>query len=268
MITVSPEFKDALRQPIKQTSGYLELEDGTQWLPSGILQKFTVDSVGGFLRTAMSKITITLKGERKFAGSEVKAFYGVFTADDVWEYVQKGVFTISEAKYNKDKDLTVLTGYDNMAKFNIDYVTVGAFPTTLFEYLQAISSLAGVALENETIYNGDLSVDEDLYVNIGEYTIRDVLEDVCEASASYAVINANGNVELRQITDTGDNLTYSDMIKYEFGDYWGGINALVLSRQPQNDDVAVRNLPDINAPTTRNVLNLNAFTVGYKTNDS
>lgn len=265
MITVSPEFKSALRQPVKQVTGYIELEDGTQFQPDGILQKFTVDSVGGFLRTAMSKISITLKGEQKYVGSEVKAFYGVFTDD--WEFSQKGIFTLTEAKYDKAKDLTVLTGYDNMARFGVDYVTVGNYPTTLFEYLQAICSLAGVALENEEIYNGELSVDEDLYVNIGTYTIRDVLEDICEASASYAVINASGNLELRQITDTGDNLNYSDMIKYELGDYWGGINALVLSRQPQNDDVAVRNLQDINAPTNKNVLNLNAFTVGYKVND-
>lgn len=267
MITVSPEFKSALRQPIKQVSGYLELEDGEQFRPSDILQKYTVDSVGGFLRTAMSKITVTLKGNQDYTGSEVKAFYGVLV-DDEWEYVQKGVFTFTEVKYDKTKDLTVLTGYDNMANFNADYVTVGNYPTTLFEYLQAICSLAGVALENETIYNGELSVDEDLYVNVGVYTVRDVLEDICEASASYAVINASGNVELRQITDTTDNLGYSDLLKHELGDYWGGINALVLSRQPQNDDVAVRNLPDINAPTNRNVLNLNAFTVGYKTGDS
>lgn len=265
MINVSPEFKDALRQPVKEVSGYIELEDGTQFLPSGILQKFTVDSVGGFLRTAMSKITVTLKGEQKYEGSEVKAFYGVFTTN--WEYAQKGIFTFTEAKYDKARDITVLTGYDKMTSFNADYVTVGNYPTTLFEYLQAICSLAGVALENESIYNGELSVEEDLYVNVGVYSIRDVLEDICEASASYAVINASGNLELRQITDTGDVLTYSDMLKYELGEYWGGINSVVLSRQPQNDDVAVRNLPDINAPTTRNVFNLNAFNVGYKTED-
>lgn len=145
MITVSPELKSALRENIKQVSGYLELEDGTQFLPGGVLQKFTVDSVGGFLRTAMSKITVTLKGNQDYTGSEIKAFYGVYT--DEWEYVQKGVFTFTEVKYDKTKDLTVLTGYDNMANFNADYVTVGNYPTTLFEYLQAICSLAGVALE-------------------------------------------------------------------------------------------------------------------------
>lgn len=267
MITVSPEFKSALKQPIKQVSGYIELEDGTTFEPSGILQKFVVDSVGGFLRTAMSKITVTLKGNQDYVGNEVKAFYGVLVDTD-WEYVQKGVFTFTEAKYDKTKDITVIVGYDNMANFNIDYVTVGNYPTTLFEYLQAICSLASVALENETIYNGDLSVDEDLYVNVGVYSVRDVLEDICEASASYAVINSSGNLELRQITDTGDNFDYSNLLKHELGDYWGGINALVLSRQPQNDDVAVRNLPDINAPTNKNVLNLNAFTVGYKTGDA
>lgn len=266
MITVTTDFKDALKAPIKQVSGYLELEDGTQFLPGGILQKYTIDSVGGFLRTAMSKITVTLKGEQKYQGNQVSAFYGVQVDGDM-EYVQKGVFTFSDVKYDKKKDVTVLIGYDNMVLFNADYVTVGNYPTTLFEYLQAITSLAGVPLENESIYNGEISVDEDFYMNVGVYSIREVLEDICEASASFAVITPSGNLQLRQITDTGDELDYSNLLSHELGDYWGGINAVVLSRQPQNDDVAVRNMPDINAPTTRNLLNLNAFNVGYKTED-
>lgn len=267
MITVSPEFKEALRQPVKEVTGYLELEDLTQLTPGGILQKFTVESVGGFLRTAMSKITVTLKGNQAYSGSIVKAFFGV-RIDGDWEYAQKGTFTFTDVKYDKTKDITVLIGYDNMYLFQIDYTATGTYPTTLYGYLQSICALTGVALENTEIYNGDLSVDEDYYPNVGGYTVRDVLEDVCEASASYAIINQFGNLELRQVEDTGEILTYDDLIKYELGDYWGGINSLVLSRQPQNDDVFIRDEVDINSPTTRNVLDLKKFNVGYKVGDS
>lgn len=267
MITVSPEFKNALKAPIKQVSGYLELEDGTQFLPGGVLQKFTIEATGGFLRTAMSKITATLKGEQQYQGSTVKAFYGVRVGATM-EYAQKGIFTFSDAKYDKKKDLTVLTGYDNMALFSEDYVTVGTFPTTLFEYLQAVASVAGVPLANEEIYNGDLVIDEDLYVNVGAFSVREVVDDICEASASYAIINPDGNLELRQIADTGELLTYSELEKYEKGEHWGGINSVVLSRQPQNDDIFVRDETDISAPTTRNVMDLSKFNVGYKVGDS
>lgn len=267
MLTVTTDFKNALREPISNVTGYIELQDGTQLKPNEALQKYTIDSTGGFLRTAMSKITIYLLGDQNLTGSVVDAYYGVFYDED-YHYALRGRFTITDASYKKDTKTTVLTGYDNMNRFLIDYTTVGTYPTTLYAYLQAICSLAGVALENDTVYNGDLSVDEDYYQNVGGYTVRDVLEDICEATASYAIINASGNVELRKITDTGETLTYDDMKEYSLGDYWGGINSLVLSRQPQNDDIFMRDESDISSPTTRNVMDLDKFNVGYKVGDS
>lgn len=266
MLTVTPEFKQALRSSVKRVSGYFVLQDGTEYLPGEDLRDYTIESVGGFLRTAMSKATITLKHEHELAGEIADVHYGV-EYDGDFHYVQVGKYEIIDATYKKDTELTTLTGYDNMHRFEQPYTSVGTFPTTLYDYLQAICSLAGVVLENAEIYNGDLSIPEDYYQTMSEYTIRDVLEDICEASASYALINPDGNLELRQVADTGETLTYSDLIEYELGDYWGGINSLVLSRQPQNDDVYTRNDDDINAPTTRNVLDLNKFDVGYKVED-
>lgn len=267
MLTVSQEFKDALKSPVKRTTGYIVLEDGRELLPDGDLQKYTIESVGGFLRSAMSKITVTLLGEHALAGSTAEIFYGV-EYNDEYHYASRGIFSFSEAVYKKDSNTTTLTGYDYMDRFNVDYSTVGDYPTTLYEYLQAICSLVGVVLENSSIYNGELPVEEDYYENVGAYTVRDVLEDICEVSASYALINQFGHLELRQVTHTGETLTYDNLIEYQVGDYWGGINSLVLSRQPQNDDIAMRDEEDISSPTTRNVLDLNKFDVGYKTEDA
>lgn len=267
MLTVTQQFKDALAAPVKRVEGYIVLQDGTQLLPGESLQNYTINSIGGFLRTAMSKITVNLLGEQNLIGSTADVYYGV-EIDGTFEYVLRGQFSITDVKYNKEKRTTTLTGYDNMLNFQTTYSTVGAYPTDLYTYLQAICSLAGVVLENTEIFNGDLEITEDYYANIGEFTVRDVLEDICEASASYAIINPLGHLELRQITTTGENPTYENLLEYEMGDYWGGINSLVFSRQPQNDDVFFRDDADINSPTTHNVLDLNRFTVGYKTEDA
>lgn len=266
MLTVPQEFKDALKSPVKDISGYLVLEDGTELRPDGDLQKFSIESVGGLLRTSMSKFTASLLGEHKLADTVVDAFYGVFYDDD-YHYIQRGRFNITEAKYKKDTDTTELLGYDNMLLFQKPYTTVGEYPTTMFQYLQVVASLVGVTLLNTEIHNGTLVLDQDYYVNVEEITIRDVVEDICEVSASYALITNDGQLELRQIQDTGEVITYENMIKYEVNDAWGGINSVVLSRQPQNDDVFLRDDDAINAPTTRNVLNLRGFKLGYSTDE-
>lgn len=266
MITVTQEFKDALRAPVKDVSGYLVLEDGTQILPDGDLQRYTIDTVGGLLRTAMSKITISLLGEHNLVDESIEVFYGVYY-NGQYNYVQRGKFNIYEAKYKKDTDTTELIGYDNMMLFATEYTTVGTYPTTLYEYLQFVASLVGVTVESTEIYNGTLTMEQDYYANVEEITIRDVLEDICEASSSYALINYKGNLELRQIEDTGEVLTYDDLMKYELGDYWGEINSVVLSRQPQNDDVYLSDELSINAPTTKNLLDLRKFRTTYSAED-
>jgi hypothetical protein len=263
MLQVTPSFKAAIQEPIKRVDGYIVLQDGTQVGSDGDLKSYTVNSTGDFLKTSMSQIKATLIGEYdNIKGTMIDVYYGVFV-DSQWEYVLKGKFNITEASYKKDSDTTEFEGYDNMLHFIVPYSPVGLYPTTLLGYLSALCAGAGVVLENTAIFNGTLIVGEDYYKNISEYTFRDVLEDICEASASYAVIGANGNLQLRQVNQTGEIITYENLLSFNTGDKYGGINTLVLSRQPQNDDLYMRDEVDVNRPMTRNILDLNRFKVTY-----
>lgn len=263
MLTVTPEFKTAIQAPIKRVAGYLVLQNGTQIDSGGDLVKYSIDATGGLLKTAMSHFTATIIGQHDtLIGSMVDAYYGVFR-DDEWDYTLKGKFTIIAAKYSKSNGTTELEGYDNMLQFQQLYTSVSDFPVNLQTYLEAVCSGAGVQLENETLYNGSLEIPLDYYTDIQDTTYRDVLEDICEATATHARILPNGNLKLETIVNTGETLTYNNLIKYELGDKHGGINSLVLSRQPQNDDIYLQDEVDINTPTTRNILDLTKFNVNY-----
>ena len=266
MLEVTSDFKTALQAPIKRISGYLVLQDGTELKDNSGLVKYSIDSTGDLLKSAMSHFTATLTGERDVKGTMIDAYYGVYETDWVWQL--KGKFTITEATYKKDTDVTEIEGYDNMLQFQQAYTSVSDFPVTLYEYLQAVCSGAGVQLENDSIYNGSLSIDEDLYIDIQDTTFRDVIEDICEATGTSARILPNGNLHLGAINDTGETLTYDNLLKYSIGDQYGGINSLVLSRQPQNDDVYLQDEDDINTPTTRNILDLTKFQVTYSQDDA
>lgn len=268
MLTVDTDFKDALQQPVKRVSGYITLQDGTDIEANGDLVKYTITSTGDFLKTAMSELKMTLSGKYDtIKGTMIDVYYGVYYDDD-WHYILKGKYNITEAVFKMNTETTEVTGYDNMLQFSKLYEPVGDYPTTLYGYLTAICAGAGVVLENDTIYNGAIEVPEDYYQNLEDYTYRDVLEDVCEVAGSYAVINSDGNVELRQIADTGETLTYDNMLTFETGEQYGGINTLVLSRQPQNDDVYIQDEDDVNLATTRNILDLNKFAVSYTTEEA
>lgn len=268
MLTVSADFKTAIQEPIKRVTGYLVLPDGSQIASDGDLVKYSIDATGDLLKTTMSHLTATLLGQHDdLIGSMVDVYYGVYHDGD-YEYVLKGKFTITDAAYSKDESKTDIEGYDNMLQFQQLYTSVSDFPVTLFEYLQAVCSGAGVVLENADVYNGTLTISEDLYIDIEDTTFRDVLEDICEVTATNARILPNGNLKLETIVDTGETLTYDNLLKYSLGDKYGGINSLVLSRQPQNDDVYMQDEVDINTPTTNNILDLSKFNVTYSTEDA
>ena len=144
------------------------------------------------------------------------------------------------------------------------YQPVSDFPTTLAPFLQALAAGVGVPLNTGTIYNGNLPMPEDYWATIPEATYRDVLKEICEVTVSNARINPQGELELIPIThDSGETLTYDNLIDYKLEDGWGKVNSLVLSRQPQNDDIFVQDEDAINAPANRNILDLNKFNVGY-----
>ena len=270
MLGVSADFKAALQQPAKSVSGYLVLKDGTEVRGgnNGDLKKYSIDATGGLLKTAMSHFTATLLGNYDTVkGDMLDVYYGV-QRNDVFDYMLRGKFIITDASYSKDGNTTELEGYDNMLQFQQAYTSVSSFPISLFKYLQAVCSGAGVPLENADIYNGSLDIPLDYYVDIPDTTFRDVLEDICEATGTNARILPNGNLKLESIQETGETLTYSNLMKYSLGDKFGGINSLVLSRQPQNDDVYLQDKVDINTPTNRNILDLNKFHVTYSSEDA
>lgn len=268
MISVSPEFEQAAKAPTKEVSGYIVLQDGTEVTAGGDLEYYTITGTGAFLKTAMRKVVCSLLGNHEdMVDTAIDVYYGVKVSGE-FEFILIGKFNITKAVYKKDQDSTELTGYDNMLHFTVPYVPVGEYPTTAYGFLTAVCAGAGVVLENETIYNGTVDVSEDFYQNVEEFTFRDVLEDICELAASYALINPEGRLELRQLSaEAVDGLDYENLIDLEVGDVHGGINSLVLSRQPQNDDVYLQDEDDINQPTNRNILALSRLDVTYTTPD-
>ncbi len=264
MLVVSADFKQAITAPVKEVTGYLRLEDERIIPSDGELKQFTITATGKMLNTSMKKLVAFVEGQQdELSNTTIDVYYGVKLPSEEYEYVLQGKFLITKTEYLADTNQTKLEGYDNMLRFAKEYTSVSNFPVSLFQYLQAVCSGAGVILENESIYNGSLEIPEDYYIDIPDTTYRDVLREICEVTGTNGRILPNGNLLLEQSQDTGEILTYDNLLRYKLGEKYGAINSLVLSRQPQNDDVFLRNEEDINTPTTRNILDLNKFNVTY-----
>ena len=129
------------------------------------------------------------------------------------------------------------------------------YPITIRSYISAICTKLGLTFANasDTFVNYDEEIPSEMYIdqdgNSLGYTFRDVLDDLAEVTASTIVINDDDELEIRYINDTNDTINeeYLKDINVNFGEKYGAVNTVVLSRSAGSDKISQsipENLPD------------------------
>ena len=80
----------------------------------------------------------------------------------------------------------------------------------------------------------------DLWENIDGITYRDILVQIAQATGSTCIIGADDKVYFKELTDTGESLTYDNMFKLKLEALYGEINSVVLSRTPAEDNIYLK----------------------------
>lgn len=169
---------------------------------------------------------------------------GVKIAGGTYEYVSHGLFLVTQSDTEKDKEMTTLTAFDQIIYSMIPYEPESfTYPTTVGAFYEAIGTVIGVPVETAVIPFASLTIDEDLYENIQGIQYRTILEDIAILGGQVLVINEAGQLSLRSVktpTNTPDAFNYSHLKRLTIKDKYGKVNSLVLSRQPTEDNVVLR----------------------------
>lgn len=245
MRTISTAFRNAMKAPVKQMTGVLHISDVDEITSADDLISFTVDgqakSVG---KSVLRKLTAKYLGTRNIVGTTIEVKYGVLVGTD-YEFESFGKFLVTQCETDKENGTTTLTAYDKMVYSILNYqATLFTYPTTISGLLTQLSAATGIELETDDVPFGELAIEEDLYANISGTQYRNIIEDIAILGGGIAMINQNDKLEFRNIktpTNTVDTLTYADLKKLKISDKYGEVNSLVLSRQPQEDNVILQN---------------------------
>jgi hypothetical protein len=119
----------------------------------------------------------------------------------------------------------------------------GQFPMTIREYLKNLCLDCGLTFKNENdeFANYDKVLDSDPYSGL-EYTYRDVFDELSQVTASTICLDDNDKVEVRYIIETNDVIDeeYLKDVNVNFGEKYGKVNSIVLSRSGESDNVYLR----------------------------
>ena len=163
-----------------------------------------------------------------------------------YEYINFGNYVVYKAEKQEDTNSYKLTCYDKMLYSMVDYEKMNiTYPISIRDYIKAICDKLGLTFANEsdTFANYDKQIQNELYLDEDEnslgYTFRDVLDELSQVTASCICINGNDELEIRYINDTNDTIDEEFLkdVNVKFGEKFGAVNTIVLSRSADSDNV-------------------------------
>ena len=240
MFPVSDTFKAAMKAPMKElrakiTYGDTVISDDTD------LVSFKVSCETGMCKTAMRKLEAQLIGDYNLLDTWIIPSFGVVLPDKTVEYLSYGSFKVTEIKYAKDTGKTSVVAYDKMINAMKAYDPLSVtYPIGLYYYTKQLLLACDLELSNTSfpILN-NWQVTEDLFKNISGITYRDILVQIAQATGTTCIISQD-KVLFKSLTDTGETLTYDNMMSLSLEPVYGEINSVVLSRTPQEDNVYLK----------------------------
>lgn len=237
MITVSEAFKIAMKAPTRQMVAYLADGVNNDLNDKKDLLSVSIKWEGGFLQSVMREAKATYMGDYNLLDKYVDIAIGVVLADDSIEYIDYGAFKVVEAKYDKATDETSIKMYDKMYEFLQPYESTGfTYPATPTTLLQELATKLGISHSIGSIGNATREFD-DVFDTLG-LSYRNVLDQVCEATGSVAYINTNDELVVHKISATmKEELDKNVLNSLEVESPFGPITTVVLSRQPQEDNI-------------------------------
>lgn len=176
--------------------------------------------------------------------TEVNYKYGI-KINSEYEYVDYGTYLVFKSEFQEDTKLYHITCYDKMllSMKNYDDVmkdVIITYPITIRDYLKTIANAIGLNFKNsnDNFSNYNKTIPRELYKGLG-YTIRDVLDELAQVTASTICISNDGKLEVRYVTETNDTIDealFRD-VNVTFGKKYGPVNSIVLSRSAESDNV-------------------------------
>lgn len=176
--------------------------------------------------------------------TQINCKYGIKIGEE-YEYLDYGNYIVYKSELQEDTKLYHITCYDKMlySMKNYDDVfkdVIITYPISIRDYINTIASNIGLVFKNKNqeFSNYNKTISRELYKG-QEYTVRDVLDELAQVTASTICINNDDELEIRYINETNDTIDENFLkdVNVTFGKKYGPVNSIVLSRSGESDNV-------------------------------
>ena len=245
MKTISSGFKENIKNFGRELDSIItyDIEGQEYELRNADLNSVTPHYEGNILKSVMKQLDIDSNVDIP-VGALLNCQFGIKVNDD-YEYIDFGNYIVYSSEAQEDTKSYKIICYDKMLYSMKEYEPLDVtYSVSIRNYIIALCDRMGITFKNrnEEFANYNRMIQTDLYAGLG-YTYRDVLDDLAEVTASTICISNNDELEIRYITETNDSINeeYLKDVNVNFGEYYGPINSVVLSRSAESDNVYIKN---------------------------
>lgn len=237
MKTHTSSFKEQIKLMGKEIDSRITF--GSTVLGKDDLNAVTPSYQGAILKSVMKQLDIDSNVEIPI-GTILKYEFGL-KVNGEYEYINYGNYVVYSIEKQEDTGSYKILCYDKLLYSMLDYVKLPiTYPISVRDYINAVSTALGLTFANNsgTFANYDKQIQADLYDGLG-YTFRDLLDELAQVTASTICLNNNDELEIRYITETGDTIDEEFLkdVNVNFGEKFGAVNTIVLSRSGDSDSV-------------------------------
>ena len=192
---------------------------------------------GGILKSIMKQLDLELSVDIPLE-TVINCQIGILVNGN-YEMLNFGNYVVYKSEKQEDTNTYKLTCYDKMLYSMKQNEELGVpYPISIKNYLIAICNKLGLTLKTTTFQNESRMIQNELYLGL-DYTYRDILDEIAQATGSIICLNENDEVLVKYPTQTDDTIDEEFLkdVNVDFGQMYGAINTIVLSRSGESDNI-------------------------------
>lgn len=256
MISHTSQYKDIVKLPVKSVRAKFYIHDNTAntntpvWV--GDEQSITSTSLGRFNNSGAQKIVAKVVGN-KSSNLNTLMKVDLQVSSNLWltqEVITLGYFTVFQVAYDIESNVSTIDLYDPMLMLSTSPYALpdGTFPCTVAELAATLATFGALTLDPDfaSLPNADHVILTDLWLTIQNTSYRDVINEIAQTTGTTAITSGQ-TLLFKQFDVVPETISESNLSKFQIGQKWGNVNSVTLSRQPQDDNILVRDTDDSTA---------------------
>ncbi|MXQ74208.1 hypothetical protein GSF08_09695 [Clostridiaceae bacterium DONG20-135] len=248
MQIMSEAFQRAISADTLQTRAYLDFED-FRVQDDGALTSIVIhdecydgetDTIFGTFIGRYGEADIISQQNQIFEDKAFTPYFGVVLDQGEISYLSYGRMHVYECTRKEDSGKTTLKFIDDRLLFNriFNFENL-TYPMTWRQLLNEAAKQAGIQCSDQQFLNDREVIAEPVFFGL-DATCADVVKAIAQASGTFAKITRTNQLELRKPLEESTVVLPQNYYTLETFSNYGPINSLVLGRDPQNDNVYLK----------------------------